>query len=137
MPDDRELADTRARRGCSANQVPGLAAADELVVSRQSEALDSEDMLVAKPLGILFWVAVGWVGLVVVLAILANRPAPPNPDFQNYSAINASPQPPSPARHRRPRPRPAEPADLRGPGLAGRRLRARWPSACWSVGRSG
>ena len=91
MPDDRELADTRSAPRLLSNQVPGLAAADELVVSRQSEALDSEDLLVSKPLGILFWLAAGWVGLVVVLAIMANLLPLPNPDFQNYSAINASP----------------------------------------------
>jgi peptide/nickel transport system permease protein len=91
MPDDRELADTRSSPRLLTNQVPGLAAADELVVSRQSEALDSEDLLVSKPMGILFWLAIGWVGLVVVAAILANVLPLPNPDFQNYSAINASP----------------------------------------------
>ena len=91
MPDDRELADTRNSPRLLSNQVPGLAAADELVVSRQGEALDSEDLLVSKPLGILFWLAVGWVSLVVVLAIVANLLPLPNPDFQNYSAINASP----------------------------------------------
>jgi peptide/nickel transport system permease protein len=91
MPDDRELADTRSSPRLLSNQVPGLAAADELVVSRQSETLDSEDLLVSKPMGILFWLAAGWVGLVVVAAILANVLPLPNPDFQNYSAINASP----------------------------------------------
>jgi peptide/nickel transport system permease protein len=91
MPDDRELTDTRASGRLLSNQVPGLAAADELVVSRQSETLDSEDLLLSKPMGILFWLAVGWVGLVVVLAIVANLLPLPNPDFQNYSAINASP----------------------------------------------
>jgi len=91
MPDDRELADTRSAPRLLTNQVPGLAAADELVVSRQSETLDSEDLLVSKPMGILFWLAIGWVGLVVVAAILANVLPLPNPDFQNYSSINASP----------------------------------------------
>jgi peptide/nickel transport system permease protein len=91
MPDDRELTDTHSSARLLSNQVPGLAAADELVVSRQSEHLDSEDLLVSKPMGILFWLAVGWVGLVVVLAIVANLLPLPNPDFQNYSALNASP----------------------------------------------
>jgi len=91
VPDDRELADTRSSQQLLSNQVPGLAAADELVLSRQSETLDSEDLLVSKPMGILFWLAVGWVGLVVVLAVVANLLPLPNPDFQNYSAINASP----------------------------------------------
>jgi peptide/nickel transport system permease protein len=91
MPDDRELSDTRTSGRLLSDQVPGLAAVDELVLSRQSESLDSEDILVSKSLGILFWLAVGWVSLVVVMAVLANVLPLPNPNFQNYSAINASP----------------------------------------------
>jgi len=91
MPDDRELTDTRNSGRLLSDQVPGLAAVDELVVSRQSEALESADILERKPLGLLFWLAAGWVGLVVILAILANVLPLPNPNFQNYSAINAPP----------------------------------------------
>ncbi len=91
MPDDRELSDTRAAGRLLTDQVPGLAALDELVVSRQSEALESADILERKPLGLLFWLAAGWVGLVVILAIVANLLPLPNPNFQNYSAINAPP----------------------------------------------
>jgi peptide/nickel transport system permease protein len=91
MPDDRELTDTRASGRLMADKVPLLAAVDELVISRQSETLGADDILVKKPLGLLFWLAVGWVSLVVVAAILANVLPLPNPDFQNYSAINASP----------------------------------------------
>jgi len=91
VPDDRELSDTRSSGRLLSDQVPGLAAVDELVVSRQSETLDSEDIMVSKPLGILFWLAVGWVTLVALMAVLANVLPLPNPDFQNYSAINASP----------------------------------------------
>ena len=60
-------------------------------MSRQSEALDSDDILVKKPLGILFWLALGWVSVVIILAVIANLLPLPNPDFQNYAAINASP----------------------------------------------
>ena len=91
MPDDRELSDTRASGQLLSDQVPGLAAIDELVVSRQSEQLPSEDIMVSKPIGILFWLAIGWVGLVVVLAVVAELLPLPNPNFQNYSAINAPP----------------------------------------------
>ncbi len=91
MPDDRELTSTHASGQLLRNQVPGIAATDELVVSRQSETLASDDILLRKPLGLLFWLALGWVGLVVVLAIVANLLPLPGPDFQNYSAINASP----------------------------------------------
>src|ERR1035441_6251824 len=91
MPDDRELSDTRAGSRLLADQAPGLAAMDELVVSRQSEHLDSDDLLVRRPLGILFWLALGWVSLIVLLAIVANLLPLPNPDFQNYTALNAPP----------------------------------------------
>ncbi len=91
MPDDRELSATRASGQLLADQVPGLAAADELIVSRQSETLHSDDILLKKPLGLLFWLALGWVSLVVILAIIANLLPLPNPDFQNYGAINVSP----------------------------------------------
>ena len=91
MPDDRELTDTRSSSRLLSDQVPGLAAVDELVVSRQSEHLDSQDIMVSKPMGILFWLAIGWVSLVVLMAVLANVLPLPNPNFQNYSAINAPP----------------------------------------------
>ena len=102
MPDDRELEATRASGRLLSDQVPGLAAMDELVVSRQSETLDSDDILVKKPLGILFWLAVGWVGLIIFLAVIANLLPLPNPNFQNYAAVNAPPEHPPPPGHRRP-----------------------------------
>jgi peptide/nickel transport system permease protein len=91
VPDDRELADTRASGRALSDQVPGLAAVDELVVSRQSETLDTDDILLRKPLGLLFWLALGWVSLVVVLAVIANLLPLPNPDHQNYGALNLAP----------------------------------------------
>ena len=91
MPDDRELSATRASSQLLADQLPGQAALDELVVSRQSETLESNDILLKKPFGILFWLALGFFGLVVVLAIIANLLPLPNPDFQNYAALNATP----------------------------------------------
>jgi peptide/nickel transport system permease protein len=91
VPDDREMRDTEGGRQLLSDPVPGVAALDELIVSRQSETLDSEDALVKKPLGLLFWLAIGWVTLVVLLAVLANVLPLPNPSFQNYSAINAPP----------------------------------------------
>src|ERR1700729_2014000 len=91
MPDDRELSATRASAQLLSDRLPGQAAVDELVVSRQSETLESDDILLKRPFGILFWLAIGFFGLVVVLAIIANLLPLPNPDFQNYSAINATP----------------------------------------------
>jgi peptide/nickel transport system permease protein len=39
-----------------------------------------------KKLGVLFWVCVGWIGLIVLLALIANLLPLPDPTFQNYSA---------------------------------------------------
>jgi peptide/nickel transport system permease protein len=91
VPDDRELSNTYAGPKLLADQVPGLAAVDELVVSRQSETLASDDILLRKPLGILFWLAVGWVSLIVLLAVFAGLLPLPNPDLQNYNALNLGP----------------------------------------------
>ncbi len=91
MPDDRELGNTRASTQLLTDRIPGQAAVDEMVVSRQSGMLSSDDILVTKPLGALFWFAIGWLGLVVVLAVLAQVLPLPNPNFQNYSAINSPP----------------------------------------------
>jgi peptide/nickel transport system permease protein len=45
-----------------------------------------------KKLGPFFWVCVGWIGLVVLVAIIANLLPLPNPDYQNYAtAQNAGP----------------------------------------------
>ncbi len=91
MPDDRELTDTRAGTRLLTDRVPGQAAVDELVVSRQGETLHSDDVIVTRPFGFLFWFAIGWLGLVVVLAVIADLLPLPNPNFQNYAAINAGP----------------------------------------------
>ena len=92
MPDDRELTDTRAA-GQAAERPGARPGRRRRADGRRARArpCDTDDILVKKPLGLLFWLAIGWVGLVVVLAILANLLPLPNPDFQNYSAINASP----------------------------------------------
>lgn len=44
-----------------------------------------------RPLGLRFWLACGWVGLVVVAAALANVLPLPDPTFQNLGALNAAP----------------------------------------------
>jgi peptide/nickel transport system permease protein len=91
MPDDRELQSTGPNPGLLVDTFPGMAAAEELVVSRQSETLGSDDLLLQKPLGVLFWISLGFVGLVVLSAVFANLLPLPNQNFQNYSAINAPP----------------------------------------------
>lgn len=51
----------------------------------------TDDVLVRKPLGVLFWFAIAWVTIVIVAAILANVLPLPNPNLQQYTAINAGP----------------------------------------------
>jgi peptide/nickel transport system permease protein len=91
MPDDRELRSTHASAQLLTNRFPGQAATDEVVVSRQIETLESDDILLRKPMGFLFWLAVGWVALVVLAAILANVLPLQNPDFQTYTVLNQGP----------------------------------------------
>jgi peptide/nickel transport system permease protein len=91
VPDDRELANTRAGTRLLTDRIPGQAAVDEVVTSRQNEALHSDDVIVTRPFGILFWCAMGWVALIVLVAVIADLLPLPNPNFQNYAAINAGP----------------------------------------------
>ena len=74
----------------------------------------------------LFWICVGWIVLVARPGHL-RQPAPaaqPRPrELQQRAERRAGLGPPP--RHRRPLPGHPQPADLRGPGLAGRRLRRR------------
>lgn len=44
-----------------------------------------------RKLGWLFWLSVGWVALTIALSIIANLLPLPNPNVQNYSAINSAP----------------------------------------------
>jgi peptide/nickel transport system permease protein len=64
-----------------AGDAPGLLFLD----GEQSDAT-------AKKLGPFFWICVGWIGLIILLAFIANLLPLPNPTFQNYSAPqNAGP----------------------------------------------
>lgn len=91
MPDDRELKQTGNSARLVADRFPGTGVVDELVTAVEVGPMDADDVLAKKPLGLLFWLAVGWVGLIVILAIIANLLPLPNPDFQNYNALNAPP----------------------------------------------
>jgi peptide/nickel transport system permease protein len=91
MPDDRELKQTGNSARLVTDRFPGTGVMDELVTAVEAEPMGADDVLAKKPLGLLFWLAVGWVGLIVILAIIANLLPLPNPDFQNYNALNASP----------------------------------------------
>lgn len=44
-----------------------------------------------RPLGLLFWICVGWVGLNIFGALFANLLPLPDPLFQNYNAVNVGP----------------------------------------------
>ncbi|SRR5579883_362945 len=91
MADDSELAATRSQSQVLADPFPGMAATDEVVVDRQAPLLAEDQPAQRRPLGILFWIAVGWVGLVAFGAIFANLLPLPSPTFQDYSVVNAGP----------------------------------------------
>ena len=61
----------------------GLFAVEEATLSERAEK--------NEPLGFLFWLCVGWIGLNVVGAILANVLPLQNPLFEDYNAINVGP----------------------------------------------
>ena len=44
-----------------------------------------------EPLGLLFWLCVGWIGLNIIGAILANFLPLIDPLYQNYNTLNAGP----------------------------------------------
>jgi peptide/nickel transport system permease protein len=51
----------------------------------QELVADAEIHVTKKKLGIFFWICVGWISLVVILAVFANLLPLPNPDIGNYS----------------------------------------------------
>jgi len=91
MPDDRELLDTGSSSQLLGDRFPGLAATDEQIVAMQSDPTGDEDILVRKPMGFLFWCALGWITLVLLASVLANVLPLQSPNFQNYSALNQGP----------------------------------------------
>jgi peptide/nickel transport system permease protein len=91
VPDDRELASTRAQTRVLEDTFPGMAVTDEAILDRQPPLLAEDQPTAKKPLGLFFWLAVGFVGLVAFGAIFANLLPLPNPTFQNYSAVNVGP----------------------------------------------
>ena len=92
MPDDRELLDTRSSNRLLANRIPLTAATDEAVLEMQSEAVDEDGQpLKKKPFGFLFWFALGFLGVVLLSAVLANVLPLQNQNFGNFSALNQGP----------------------------------------------
>jgi peptide/nickel transport system permease protein len=76
--------------GTLAGTVPGQTP-PIVVASSMGGALPTDDILAKRPLGPLFWFALAWVAIVAISAIIANLLPLQAPNFQNYSAINASP----------------------------------------------
>ncbi len=90
MADDRELADTNAASALLTDRFPGQAATDEVVVAAQSHGVP-DDAIGKAPFGFLFWFALTWVAIVLLSALLANFLPLPNPNYQDYNAINQAP----------------------------------------------
>ena len=91
MPDDRELLDTGARSELLGDRFPGMAAGEQFALAEQPLGPGPDDVLVKKPMGILFWFAIAWVALVFLAAIFANLLHLQNPNFGNFSALNQGP----------------------------------------------
>ncbi|HEY3844993.1 MAG TPA: ABC transporter permease [Acidimicrobiales bacterium] len=69
-----------------------MSSAMPAVVTWATTSGDEEIDPTKKKLGLFFWICVGWIALVVLLACIANLLPLPNPTFQNYStAQNAGP----------------------------------------------
>jgi ABC-type dipeptide/oligopeptide/nickel transport system permease subunit len=57
-----------------------------------TETIETTDELTQKTLGPFFWICVGWISLIILLALIANLLPLPNPSYQNYAAPqNAGP----------------------------------------------
>ena len=60
-------------------------------IKQEIEAEEAADPT-KKKLGVLFWICVGWIVLVAVMATIANLLPLPNPDLGNYNSVqNAGP----------------------------------------------
>lgn len=85
MPDDRELAATGAAAELLADAAPGDAALSEEAVALAAPGARR------RPLGIVFWLAVTWVGIVVVVAAFANVLPLAHPNIGDFNAVNVGP----------------------------------------------
>lgn len=90
MPDDRELESTGRGADLLDNEFAGMASVSEMALAMAPSPHD-EDAVLKKPMGLLFWLAVGFVSLVVLAAVLANFLHLPSDTFQDYNALNAGP----------------------------------------------
>ena len=90
MPDDRDLLDTNSSTRMLGNRIPGTAATDEAILDmQQHEPVDpNSEPLKKRPFGFLFWLAIGFLAVVLFSAVLANVLPLQNPTFGNYNALN-------------------------------------------------
>ena len=91
MPDDRDVLGPETGPGLLGNTYVGEAAATEVAVSRSIDHHGPDEPLAEKKLGVLFWIAVGWVALVALAAIFANVLPLHSPTYEDFTAINARP----------------------------------------------
>jgi hypothetical protein len=67
----------------------GDIAGQGLFVVEEATVVDGNEK--GEPLGFLFWLCVGWIGLNLIGAIFANVLPLQNPLFEDYNAINVGP----------------------------------------------
>ncbi len=91
MPDDRELSETGAGQELLDNTFIGMAATSELAVSREEASPHEEEVLLKKPMGFLFWLALSWVLLVLLAAIFASVLPLPSDTHGDFTMLNAHP----------------------------------------------
>ena len=90
LPDDRELGDTRAGTRLLADRVPGPGRSRRGGGLAPERALDSDDVVKTAIRDHLLG-RLGWVALMILLAVFADLLPLANPNFQNYSAVNTGP----------------------------------------------
>ena len=79
--------------GSMANRVSQIADGQvaELEVLHSLDPDQVSDVVAKKRLGLGFWIASGWVGLIALLALLAPVLPLTDPNFQNYNAVKVAP----------------------------------------------
>jgi peptide/nickel transport system permease protein len=68
-----------------------LVGAEAVVVEDGTATAAAAPRAARRRLGLVFWICAGWVGLMILLALLASVLPLTAPNFQNYSAVNAGP----------------------------------------------
>jgi peptide/nickel transport system permease protein len=68
-----------------------LVGAEAVLVEDGTATAAAAPRAARRRLGLVFWICAGWVGLMILLALLASVLPLTAPNFQNYSAVNAGP----------------------------------------------